>query len=127
MSRRTPGPWVLQGFRIYGPPDVRSKHGNGRSLIGGVVDDGIDWRCTQLEVDGRGAFYEEAMANARLMVAAPDLLDALTALLAALEDVPVAFGVHVHDAVDAANDAIAKAVVAHPSVSGADADCTGAV
>lgn len=106
---RTPGPWVLQGFRIYGPLDSRSKHGNGRALLGGVVDDGIDWRSTQLDVDGRGAFYEESMANARLMVAAPDLLDALTTLLAALDEVPVAFGVHVYDAIDAANEAVAKA------------------
>lgn len=90
MSARTPGPWVLQGFRIYGPPD--EKHGNGRALIGGVVDDGI-----------------ESMANARLMVAAPELLDALTAILAALKEVPVAFGVHVHDAIDAAKEALAKA------------------
>jgi len=106
---RTPGPWILQGFRIYGPPDPRSKHGNGRSLIGGVVDDGIDWRCTQLEEGGRGAFYEEAMANARLMVAAPDLLDALTTLLATIDDVPIAFGVHVHDAIEAAQEAVSRA------------------
>jgi hypothetical protein len=76
MPEHTPAPWVLQGFRIYGPLDPRSKHGNGRSLIGGVVDDGIDWRSTQLDVDGRGQFYAESMANARLMVASPVLLQA---------------------------------------------------
>lgn len=84
MSAHTPGPWVLQGFRIYGPLDSRSKHGNGRALIGGVVDDGIDWRATQLEVDGRGAFYAESMANARLMVTAPDLLEVCRSALAGL-------------------------------------------
>jgi hypothetical protein len=78
----TPWPWVLQGFRIYGPVGARSKHGNGRSLIGGVVGDWVDWRCsTQLKrPDDRGQFYLETMANAHLMVAAPDMFEALTKL-----------------------------------------------
>lgn len=73
MSRHTPGPWVKQWYRIYGPPDPRSKHGNGRALIGGVGDDAIDWRAAQLEVDGRGAFHAESMANLSLMAASPEL------------------------------------------------------
>lgn len=49
-------------------------------------------------------------ANARLIAAAPDLFDALHSLLSALEDVPVAFGVHVHDAIDQCDEALRKAL-----------------
>lgn len=76
MSGHTPGPWVAEGFRIYGPLDSRSKHPNGRSLVGGVVDDFNDWRSAPKDVDeSRSAFREETAANARLISAAPDLAE----------------------------------------------------
>lgn len=72
-NKHTPGPWVLDGYRIYGPPDARSKHRNGRALIGGVVDDAIEWRDGPLAVGERPEFQAESTANARLMAAAPEL------------------------------------------------------
>lgn len=52
---------------------------------------------------------ERESAHVHAQVSVQELLDALTTLLAALDEVPVAFGVHVHDAIDAANEAVVKA------------------
>jgi hypothetical protein len=71
--KHTPGPWVSDGFNVWGPEDSRSEHPNGRTLIGGVVDDANDWRGKPLDNEPRGAFAEETKANARLIAAAPEL------------------------------------------------------
>ena len=75
MTQHTPGPWRVEGYRIVGPIDSRSKHRNGRMLVGGVVDDMNDWRAAPAETrDEHSAFAAETTANARLIAAAPDML-----------------------------------------------------
>lgn len=80
MSAHTPGPWIAEGYRIWGPPDSRSKHRSGRGLVGGVVDDHHDWRDDHdwrdepsQTRDERSAFRAETAANARLIAAAPEM------------------------------------------------------
>lgn len=78
MSKHTPGPWQTNGFNIFGPLDPKSNHMNGRTLVGGVVDDVNDWRCRPTsEPIERAEFREERIANANLIAAAPELLEAL--------------------------------------------------
>jgi hypothetical protein len=73
-SKHTPGPWVIKGYRIYGPIDPRSKHTNGRMLIGGCVDNVNDWCCTPSETrDDRDKFAAETTANLALIARAPAL------------------------------------------------------
>lgn len=85
-TKHTRGPWVVQGLNIYGPINPRSKRRNGRELIGGVVDDINDWRTSPDYVrDDSAEFASEREANARLIAAAPDLLDACEAALIAIE------------------------------------------
>jgi hypothetical protein len=76
-ARHTPGPWIVDGYRIHGPLDGRSKHRNGRVLVGGVVDDLNEWRSLPADtIDDRSAFKVETEANAHLIASAPDLLAA---------------------------------------------------
>lgn len=83
MSAHTPGPWETNGFNIFGPQDPQSKHENGRTLVGGVVDDANDWRCRPVgEPIERARFRAERIANANLIAAAPDLLEACKASVA---------------------------------------------
>ena len=86
-SNATPGPWILQGYQIWGPEDPRSKHRNRRALIGGVVDDVNDWRGAPSETrEERTAFAAETTANGELMRSAPELLSSLMALLDLVEE-----------------------------------------
>ena len=66
-DKHTPGPWVAGSKEVRGPLDVK-----------------IAW-CGDNGIYGRDGSYvisvEEAEANARLCAAAPDLLDALRAMI----------------------------------------------
>lgn len=85
-SKHTPGPWITNGLHIFGPCDGRSKHPNGRVLIGGVVDDANDWRGVPFDSQAeRAEFQAERLANAALIAAAPDLIAALKEALPVLE------------------------------------------
>lgn len=79
LSAYTPGPWMVSGYWIYSAVDARSRHADGRLLIGGVVDDMIDWRIRPH--DTPPATWGEAHANAQLFAAAPELLTAYRATL----------------------------------------------
>lgn len=86
MSAHTPGPWVTNGLNIFGPADSRSKHENGRMLIGGVVDDMNDWRSRPCgDAIESAEFRAERLANATLIAAAPDMLEALERTLTLAE------------------------------------------
>lgn len=81
----TPGPWTTDGLQIWGPLDARSKHRNGRTLIGGVVDDLNDWRAWPSQSpDDRASFDAERKANAELIASAPSLAAENARLKAAL-------------------------------------------
>lgn len=91
MFEPTPGPWVVDSGEAL---NVRAPHGGivaqlhhlkGRHGMGGRLPDG------------------EAVANARLIAAAPDMLDALEGLLNALPSATT------HPSVAQARRALAKA------------------
>lgn len=82
----TPGPWEVEddSQRIDGFGDVRMYRVVNQS--GAVVAEFSNAGCNEIvyEDDGEGAgvhYDEQAMANARLIAAAPDLVAALGALL----------------------------------------------
>lgn len=83
-TKHSPGPWITQHGRIYGPEDFRSRHPNRRILIGGVTTDASGWEAmfgaTPRDVMQRD-IDAEASANANLMAAAPDLLDVCERIL----------------------------------------------
>ncbi len=111
-SAHTPGPWVTNGFNIFGPVDPKSKHENGRTLVGGVVDDMNDWRSRPVdEPINRADFREERIANAHLIAAAPELLAALVVVTEAIEELglPLSLKAGLRPALQQANAAIAKA------------------
>ena len=62
MSQHTPGPWSLRGRTIRGPHPKDPK-GRTRIVANAVWD--------------RGTYVDEAEANAHLIAAAPELLEAL--------------------------------------------------
>lgn len=65
--KHTPGPWITKGCSgIYQTPDIYDKGGNCIAYL-----------------DSRGALASknEMLANANLIAAAPDLLEAITAFL----------------------------------------------
>lgn len=99
MSARTPGPWSYseKGPHIYGPRHNSSRHANGRQHIAEVSSAQTD------KTD------PEAIANARLIAAAPDLLAALRDLVSA-EGLPEGYANRAM-LIDAARAALAKAGV----------------
>jgi hypothetical protein len=85
-SKHTPGPWFAHG-RYIGTKNHKSAIGECRSASGCWSDD------------------EPASANARLIAAAPDLLDAALSTIDTIEGGPT----QVADAITALRAAIAKA------------------
>lgn len=79
----TPGPWTADDDgAIWGPQHERSRYKNGRQRIGCVVDEKGAWSPFL----DNGVKDAEAMANARLIMAAPDLARACEAALAQIAD-----------------------------------------
>lgn len=107
-NAHTPGPW-----RVFTTPDGRRVIGVGDRTGGGITDQG------DVSTNDQGVWRsgKEKLANARLIAAAPDLLEALKDCLAALTD-PVVGTIYgddpdwyrkVNDAADKAAAAVAKA------------------
>ncbi len=107
----TPGPWKLSGKRIY----INYTGRNGHELTGTVA-------TAQCPVAADVTYEEEqkeASANARLIAAAPDLLNALNELIKACNPKP-GHGVTLMDddpPLVKARAAIAKAETAAPNAA----------
>lgn len=105
-TKHTPAPWVATGnVRLVGDPN--STGGQHNTYVGNIRSqaEGASWTdiCTQqsaIHVDG-GIGIEEAKANARLIAAAPELLEALEGVVRVADRKTIEF--------DAAHAAIAKA------------------
>ena len=100
-SKQTPGPWQVDGFAVTGPGWVRSLNETGQPLKSEPV-------CRVTAKD------DEAVdrANARLIAAAPDMLEALKAFMELANDDTNSTDLHIHlyNVAEAkAKSAIAKA------------------
>jgi hypothetical protein len=74
MSTHTPGPWIREGLLVY------ALHHNGDFRKGIPV--AVNRFSTQVQACiGQGGTAEEAEANARLIAAAPELLEFLKVLM----------------------------------------------
>jgi len=94
-KRHTPGPWIAVGFWVEHPNDKRPDICN----------------CDPRSMDQEGRSDAEILANARLIAAAPDLLEALKDMLDGHEDACTGYG---EGAADKARSAIAKATGEQP-------------
>ena len=75
--KHTPGPWIADRYgRVYGAPDERSKHKNGRPFIGHIVDIG----GRHAPNVNKGSIDEVGKADSSLIAAAPELLKTLQEL-----------------------------------------------
>jgi hypothetical protein len=101
MSKHTPGPW-----RVYPTTELVDARGTE-----GVTGYNIESEsCEIVGVEGIEFWKENAEANARLIAAAPELLEALTSLLSEAEAFASAIRAYANsEAIAAARAAIAKA------------------
>ena len=77
MSAHTPGPWMVGVSSKYGTNNANIIFSNGgESSVATVY--GLPMNTKLEEVDSH---YAEGLANARLIAAAPDMLEALCALV----------------------------------------------
>ncbi len=100
-TQHTPGPWFKARYPGHKPGDWTGWHvgtDSGRSV--GPPD-----VCTVDDVDFGP---EEAEANARLIVAAPDLLAALRRIISAADAYPEPIHYKVRKAINDAREAISK-------------------
>jgi len=96
MSKHTPGPWIAAAYGDYGDYD-----GKCRVILG----EGGDIRTAVV----LGFNNPENAANARLIAAAPDLLEALSSLASQHSESDLRADPDLHAAVKRARAAIAKA------------------
>jgi hypothetical protein len=100
MSKHTPGPWLMAR---------NDCHSGGMATIHHCINnDWIEIWTDKWCCEGEDLTEERMEANAMLMLAAPDLLEALEGLLHAYEDPGNAGSTH-DDKVAAARSSIAKA------------------
>jgi len=79
-TQHTPGPWEKNKYgQVFGPATPQSKHSNGRVFIAHIVDE----KGRHFPNVDTGILDEAGQADARLIAAAPDLLEACQALTAA--------------------------------------------
>lgn len=109
-SKHTPGPWRLRKGQIHYHDDEYD--GGGYSILMGEYDEGggISIHClTYAEDCCKGdKRFDEMVANTRLIAAAPELLEAATLALKALQITGYESSGH-GDALTAVRAAIAKA------------------
>ncbi len=70
MTKHTPGPWSLRGSTIRGP-HLKDPEGRTRIVAKAIWD--------------KGTYIDETEANARLIAAAPELVEALEDLVCLAE------------------------------------------
>lgn len=102
MSKHTPGPWLHSG-----------ETGDGKIQFVESDQEKDNWNCLRAEIESDDCNYEMAVANARLIAAAPELLAACKAwdegFVEGEQFTPEQFRVWVNERRRMAREAIAKA------------------
>jgi len=82
MSEHTPGPWEVVGQHVFTKLGATNAHGSKASDRDGWNIATINpWSCTNQDDEEEDMPVSEVMANAALIAAAPDLLEALDGML----------------------------------------------
>ena len=97
MSKHTPGPWLIE---------AQNSHTGAIATVHNTTDVWVEIWSENWIVTGMGP--EEQSANARLIAAAPDLLEALKRLSDQCDRMRL-LGQHMTDAEESAKTAITKA------------------
>lgn len=107
IDRHTPGPWEVVGVHVFTKLGAINAHGSkAHDRDGWNIATINPWACTNQDGEDEDMPVSETMANARLISAAPELLEALTGLLDYVASIE-GDGDHIHQA--NARAAIAKA------------------
>ncbi|MCY1299991.1 hypothetical protein D9M71_67300 [compost metagenome] len=102
MNKHTPGPWEVVGQHVYTKLGAVNAHGSKASESDGWnIATICPWACTNADDEDEDMPVTEVMANAALIAAAPDLLEALEAVVRVAD--------RATDEFDMARAAIAKA------------------
>ncbi|MGA4640578.1 hypothetical protein ACQKC8_12485 [Stutzerimonas stutzeri] len=106
----TPGPWEVVGGHVYTKLGAVNRAGSRAHETDGWNIASINpWACTNADGEDEDMPVTEVMANAQLIAAAPDLLEALEMIVAEADSYTARTGKPIYNWLDQARAAIAKA------------------
>lgn len=78
-AQHTPGPWFVKQPGEHSPTNIRIVRSHGKTIGGGEMFGAVAEVCISRPISSAAHPSPEEQANARLLVAAPDLLSACKA------------------------------------------------
>lgn len=109
-QQHTPGPWEVIGQHVFTKLGATNAHGSkAHDRDGWNIATINPWACTNQDGEDEDMPVSETMANASLIAAAPELLEALEMIVAEADSYTARTGKPVYNWLDQARSAIAKA------------------